>query len=554
MNDRYSGTSSPRVVRLFLLLLFLAAWPAAAQDRAASERQLQRLRTQIQSAQRAVAQTRAEETSALASVEAVDSEIRLRETLLAGYRTQVAQSREETETLQRTIARLEGEIEATRANYRDRARHAYMYGRRSALAAILSAGSINQMLVRARYLQRFARQRRRQVERMDLATGEVRAREADVRALLEGTQRTLLQAQAEANDLTRRKGEREALVASLRSRRGSLERDLAQRRSDAAQMEGLVRQLASAERQRAAEEARRAEAARAAEAERVAEATRRADAARQAEVQRQADLAARRAAERGAVRRRPTPRAEAPAAPETARPTAPSAPIAEAAPRRADPTPEPARRVDATPLPAARSSTPERRTSEGPRVRRVDEPRATPEAPRPAPVRPTPEPAARPAAPAPAPRTAPAARPAPESRETSLAGSFAANRGRLPWPADGTVVGSFGARRDPVHGTTINSIGIDIATAAGAPARAVFDGTVERVGSMASFGTYVMVSHGSFTTVYGNLSAVSVARGATVRAGQALGRAGTSEARRGTQLFFAVFQDGRPVNPTGWLR
>ncbi len=561
MNDRYSVTSSPRVVRVFLLLvLAAAAWPAQAQDRAATERQLQRLRTQIQSAQRAVAQTRTEETSALASVEAVDSEIRLRENLLAGYRTQVAQSREETETLHRTIARLEAEIEATRANYRDRARHAYMYGRRSALAAILSAGSINQMLVRARYLQRFARQRRRQVERMDVSTNEVRAREVQVRSLLEGTQRTLLQAQSEANDLTRRKREREALVASLRNRRGSLERDLAQRRSDASQMEGLVRQLATAERQRAAETERQAEAARAAEAARVAEATRRAEAARTAETQRQADLAARRAAERGAVRRRPTPRADAPAPPPTAaRTAAPSAPIAEAAPRRADPTPEPARRVDAAPSPAARpTSTPERRTSEAPRVRRVDEARTRP-APEPAPSRPAPAPppAARPAptpAPPPATRTAPAARPAPESRETTLGGSFAANRGRLPWPADGTVVGSFGARRDPVHGTTINSIGIDIATAGGAPARAVFDGTVERVGSMASFGTYVMVSHGSFTTVYGNLSAVSVARGATVRAGQALGRAGTSEARRGTQLFFAVFQDGRPVNPTGWLR
>lgn len=71
---------------------------------------------------------------------------------------------------------------------------------------------------------------------------------------------------------------------------------------------------------------------------------------------------------------------------------------------------------------------------------------------------------------------------------------------------------------------------------------------------MASFGTYVMVSHGAFTTVYGNLSAVTVRQGERVRAGQAIGRAGTSADRRGTQLFFAVFDDGRPVNPTGWLR
>jgi septal ring factor EnvC (AmiA/AmiB activator) len=358
-----------------------------------------------------------------------------------------------------------------------------------------------------------------------------------------------MESQAEAVRLGQRRSERTALVASLRDRRGALERDLAQRRSDAREMEGLVRQLASAERQRASEAA----AARAAAA---ATAAREAESARQAEVQRQADLASRRAAERAEVRRRPTPRADAPPRVDTPAPTA-SAPIARAEPRRAEPSPAPPRRADAV-APARRlepSDMPVRRVDEAPRPAARSESRPEP---RPAPRVETP----RETAPAPrdeAPRPAPAARPAapaatPASREESLSGSFTGNRGRLPWPADGTVVGAFGPRRDPVYGTTITSIGIDIATASGAPARAVFEGTVERVGSMASFGTYVMVSHGTFTTVYGNLSAVTVAQGAHVRAGQAVGRAGTASDRRGTQLFFALFQDGRPVNPTGWLR
>jgi septal ring factor EnvC (AmiA/AmiB activator) len=136
----------------------------------------------------------------------------------------------------------------------------------------------------------------------------------------------------------------------------------------------------------------------------------------------------------------------------------------------------------------------------------------------------------------------------------SLTGSFRQNRGRLPWPVDGTITGTFGARTDPVYGTTISSIGIDISTVSAAPARAVFEGTVERVGTMATYGTFVMISHGDFTTVYGNLSQVAVSRGQTVSAGQVIGRAGTSEDRRGSQLFFALFQGGSPTNPSGWLR
>ena len=141
-------------------------------------------------------------------------------------------------------------------------------------------------------------------------------------------------------------------------------------------------------------------------------------------------------------------------------------------------------------------------------------------------------------------------------REASadLSGSFRQNRGRLPWPADGTLTGTFGTRTDPDYGTSIQSIGIDLSTQPGAPSRAVFDGTVERVGTMATYGTFVMVSHGDFTTIYGNLSEVVVSRGQTIRAGQVVGRAGTATDRRGSQLFFALFQGGRPVNPTEWLR
>jgi murein hydrolase activator len=134
-----------------------------------------------------------------------------------------------------------------------------------------------------------------------------------------------------------------------------------------------------------------------------------------------------------------------------------------------------------------------------------------------------------------------------------MAGSFRANRGRLPWPVDGTVTGRFGTRTDPAYGTRIESPGIDITTSPGAAVRAVFGGTVERVGAMSTYGTYVMVGHGGFTTVYGNLSDVAVRQGQTVQAGQGLARAGTSQERRGAGLFFAVFEGDDPVDPTDWL-
>ncbi len=517
--------------------------PAAAQSRAETERRLQSLRGQIDGVEQQVQRVRGEEASAVEALDALGTEIILREQLLAGYRQQVGTIRTETGALQGSIGRLEGEIALARQTYSQRARHAYMYGRRNALALILSAGSVNQMIVRARYLQQFARRRRAQVDQIKEQTAELRTREGAIRESLEATQRLLQQSEAERETLGLRRRERSALVAQTRQRRSGLEQQLAQRRQDASALESLVQSLATQDRRRAQatrDQAARDEASRVAAAQAAAQtaaaARARAESARQAELQSQADAAARRAAERRDLRMRPTPRRDAPpdvqvpASPPVAqnRTTAPTRRTRPAPAPVATPAPVPAVRVPAPePVAEARPDRPTRRT-------------------------PAPAPAAS-AAPRPAPAPVPRSEPAADV-PVDLTGSFSQNRGRLPWPADGTVTGAFGTRTDPDYGTSIQSIGIDLSTRPGAPSRAVFEGTVERVGTMATYGTFVMVSHGDFTTIYGNLSEVVVSRGQTIRAGQVVGRAGTATARRGSQLFFALFQDGRPVNPVPWLR
>ena len=497
-------------MRRVVFLVALVAVPAMAQDRAATQRRLNALRGQIASVERQVQQARGQEATAVEAVRGMDAEIQLREQLVSGYRTQIGTIQGETQTLRRSIERLEGEIDRAKESYRRRARHAYVHGRRNSLALILAAGSVNQMLVRARYLRQFAGRRRDQVDRIAQKSGELRGREQEVRQSLEETQRLLQQGQAEQQELAQSRREREALVTELRGKRGRLERDLQQRKTDAQQLAAVVQDLVAQERRRAeaerqqreaaaraqAEAQARAEAARQAEAARVAEAERRA-----AETQRRADEAARRAQEVARRRTEPAPRQAEPSA---------SAPVAEA-------------------RPAPRAETPA--------AARPEPPRPTVAA-RPEPARPAP---ARPAAPA-------------VDRVEDLTGSFRQNRGRLPWPVDGTVTGRFGTRTDPVYNTQTSSPGIDISASAGSPARAVYQGVVQRVGTIPTYGTYVMVTHGEFVTLYGNLSQVVVSQGQQVRAGQVVGRAGTADERRGAQLFFALYQGGTAVDPLGWLR
>ena len=53
---------------------------------------------------------------------------------------------------------------------------------------------------------------------------------------------------------------------------------------------------------------------------------------------------------------------------------------------------------------------------------------------------------------------------------------FASNKGRLPWPVDGTVTDTFGERNHPVYKNVklpFNN-GVTVTTAAAAPVKAVW--------------------------------------------------------------------------------
>ncbi len=139
----------------------------------------------------------------------------------------------------------------------------------------------------------------------------------------------------------------------------------------------------------------------------------------------------------------------------------------------------------------------------------------------------------------------------------ALANSFAANRGKLPWPVErGTITGFFGRHKHPVADVYFDNPGIYIQTSAGAQARAVFDGTVTGVVYVPGAGQTVIVTHGSYFTVYGNLSAVSVSKNQTVHTKQTLGTVGKNDDGLPT-IDFQIWKSGGrgadKLNPQQWI-
>ncbi len=139
----------------------------------------------------------------------------------------------------------------------------------------------------------------------------------------------------------------------------------------------------------------------------------------------------------------------------------------------------------------------------------------------------------------------------------ALSNSFAANRGRLPWPVEkGFISGNYGKHPNKLFPKVIeDNNGIDITTSEGAPVRAVFEGTVIRMANID--GIMVMISHGEYFTVYTNLAAASVKVGDKVSNRQVIGRAGKSDDGE-NMMNFQVWKVGSnssvfTVNPSDWI-
>lgn len=390
---------------IILLLCIGAAAPVLGQgasDRGETEERLRDLKAQIEDDRRMLSETEEAERATVETLQNLDRQIALRQELIRNYRRHVRQISHEMDSLRTAMSRLEAELNVLRQQYQSRASHAYKYGRMHDLALILSAKSINQMLIRVQYLHRFTSQRRERLSGIRETGAELRVRRADLQDMLATNERLLEEQEREQRDLERLQQNRQRVLADLKEQGSTLQQSLERKQAAASELENRIRELTAA-----------------------------------------------------------------------------------ASTRR--------------------------------RIREAADPNAAAE-------------------------------------YAEISGSFEDNRGRLPWPTRGVIGESFGNVVNPTYGTMTPNPGIVIETQASAEVRAVFDGQVIDVSILPEFGTYVVVEHGAYKSVYSNFSMTYVSEGDRVDAGQIIGRAGTDAEPKGKAIFFGLFKNGSPIDPGPWLR
>ena len=136
----------------------------------------------------------------------------------------------------------------------------------------------------------------------------------------------------------------------------------------------------------------------------------------------------------------------------------------------------------------------------------------------------------------------------------AISNSFESNRGKLPWPVEkGFISLGYGPYKHPIaEKVTLDNYGVNISTAPGATVRASFEGTVSKVFTMDGKQWNVLINHGRYSTLYMNLSKVTVKADQKVSTKQSIGSAAVNEDGESV-INFQIWLEARKVDPGQWI-
>jgi septal ring factor EnvC (AmiA/AmiB activator) len=132
---------------------------------------------------------------------------------------------------------------------------------------------------------------------------------------------------------------------------------------------------------------------------------------------------------------------------------------------------------------------------------------------------------------------------------------FASQKGRMSLPVRGEIVESYGKHKHPEFNSFTFSKGLSIAASSGTEIKSIYEGTVIFADYFKGFGNMIIVDHGGgYFSLYAHASRLTKKVGAEVAKHDTLGAVGDVDSSKGSMLYFEIRQQGKPVDPAGWVR
>lgn len=485
----------------------------APESKAELQRRQQAAQAEIAETRRKIQENERQVSRNLAELGKLQGDIETAKKQVAATRNQVTTLQNRIGTLEGKIAQGDKEVARMRGEYLKAVKAVRKRkGSNSTLAYIFSSKSFGEARRRMRYLREFSEWRKKQTDEIQNELNVLNRERAALAQSRDMYGKALAKNVTAQKQLETQYGKQDAIVVQLKANGSALKTHLAQKQQEANALKGRVAALIAAE-QRAAEQR---------EAERLAAEKRAAE---------------QRAAEEKAARDRELAMTPKPGKAEEAKEPAKEKPKETKAKEQRKRRPKQSKQEKPKQQPRKEKTEPQKNASNSGREyadARNRRPRAD-------------------------------ASVSSGSSSASASGSkpaggsnFASMRGSLPRPVGGAfnITSRFGPHSLPdLPDVVYDNPGIDAEVARGATAQAVYAGKVSGVYMIPGFSTVVIVNHGGYYTVYGNLASASVKVGDVVKQGSAVGRVADSEDSPGHgQIHFEVWKNRDKQDPLAWIR
>lgn len=205
--------------------------------------QLLRLRNDIDSFEKRIRESEQRESATLELLDSYDRQTLLLRELISSLREEEKEFQRQIEDTRATIASVGSQVNFIKRQYGRYVRAAYKHGRTHDLELLLSARSLNQALVRARYLQRFSNQRKIDVQKLENRRETIQQQNLILQAQLTAERKLIAEKSHEETRLSSKVRQRKQLLSEIKKNKINYERELQRKRSAMRDIEKMIARL-----------------------------------------------------------------------------------------------------------------------------------------------------------------------------------------------------------------------------------------------------------------------------------------------------------------------
>jgi septal ring factor EnvC (AmiA/AmiB activator) len=214
-----------------------------SEDILQKESELSSIKTEIKNLENELASKSAAQKKSYEAVENLNKQNFLINKMMGELRTEINKKEKEIKQVERNISNTEKEIKTLQDNYAKYVTAVYKKGQYNELEAILDASSLQQAIMRNYYLQAFAKQRAKDMEK--LKSKKVELDENKLVLKKERNEKLLLvdKKNDQKKNLTQKLNEKKKVIKSIEKNKNELKQNLAAKKESQKKIEQLIVQL-----------------------------------------------------------------------------------------------------------------------------------------------------------------------------------------------------------------------------------------------------------------------------------------------------------------------